>query len=525
MASFGAGGSMANAPHDANLEEVPRKDTHICGTPHEQRYNTTQPPSKRKPRTSTPLPSISPSTGLGAVATEAGRKAAPSNKRPCFGGTYTESDINDRAIVDGEAMQSVDPDTISTAPPGVREITQYKATADSSSNVNTSAHVDMADQQRLVELTTLVRDMAFSFLEHEASEDRKADAMRFRQLLGEIGMLEPKVHDIVVAGHETTFFSFPREIRDEIYKLSLVAVSDSEQPVIEFDRIGPERLAMLKAQEGGLVPFDGSELLEGEGIVMNLLRTSRQVKLEAEETFYKYNNFSFPNRQFGEFYDGCTLGMFHLSLSSSAFANIRSLQIHLGSPDDPRWYAEAPEDPEDLKSAELNYLKKIDPHYLTKYSHICRSPDGTVLDNNLWLFTTWVNKLDHVFKMPALKHLDIDMYCVCGWIGKPHEAPKPDPLRAATQIILSRMRDRKKSGLGCIRVGVSRVDLSEMPGLWTERRRIDMPLEATTENCDLNYSADENWGHSDLTESEGLSGSGTAIPVNDVSCGTGGDGG
>ncbi|KAF2804893.1 uncharacterized protein BDZ99DRAFT_480896 [Mytilinidion resinicola] len=533
MTGSGAVDGMADGPDDDDIEEVPREDIYNCDTPHGQQENTAPLPSKRKASTSTPPTSTSAFTGLDIIAPQGRMKGAPSNKRPCSSGISATSDSNDRTVVDEKALRSQDPDTSSRTPPDLKKGIQHKATAasqnifgleyhnadgkDSGNLVETCAAKDMADQHQLIELTTVLRDIAFSFLEHRTSKDRKADAMKFRQLLGEIGVMEPRVHDAVVAGYETTFLSLPREIRDEIYKLSLVAVVKDQQPRISFDRLTPERLKILKARKGGLIPFSNSTLLRERGIVVNLLHTSRQVKLEAEEIFYKYNGFSFPYRFHKEIDDGCSLQMFHLILSSSAFANIRSLKLGLSTLDGPRWEEKYPKHPQALKSAELDYLKEIDPQHRIEYAQICHTRDGIVADRNLWLFATWVNKLDHVFKMPALKDLTIAMREMDLWIYDDRDIPGINPRRAATQVLLTRMRDRKKSGLGCILVSVDGgVKLFEMPGLWKPVQRGHISLEATTEDCDLNYSVDKDWSHSDLTESEGLSWIGTPRPINDV---------
>ncbi|KAF2804892.1 uncharacterized protein BDZ99DRAFT_145110 [Mytilinidion resinicola] len=327
--------------------------------------------------------------------------------------------------------------------------------------------------------------------------------MKLRQLLGEITVSESRVHDAIVSGLETTFLTLPREIRDQVYALVLLSSEQSHWiPVEEHE---------IPVSQGRLFPFDISHVREETGVELNLLRVSKQVRYEAEEFLYKHNGFNIPlaDARFPEGTWDCTrsprrvddmlsLRNFHRTLAPPAFDMIRLLEINL-SADDELLLGVSDSLYWRMDLTELEYLKAVDPQHRAKYARECATPKGLVLDQHLWLFAVWVNKLDHVFKMPALRELFVG-FKDCRWP------------RHSSQALMTRMRDRKKSNLGNVDVTASGVGndyantgedmrcafdvLTTARGLWSQIKEPDElgeidEFRANTADCDLQYSVDD----------------------------------
>ncbi|KAF2495881.1 hypothetical protein BU16DRAFT_617414 [Lophium mytilinum] len=413
------------------------------------------------------------------------------------------------------------------------------------------------ENQQLVNLLTQARSLAIRALNPDALKYPKADAMKLRQLLGEIIVLESKVHDAMVSGLKTTFLSLPREIRDQIYATVLLSSEQSHWiPAEEHE---------IPVSKRRLFPFDISRVRQETGVELNLLRVSKQVRHEAEEYLYKHNGFNIPlaDSRFPEgtwdmtrsprrVDDMLSLRNFHRTLATPAFDMIRLLEINLSSDDELQLGVSGDISYWRKDPTELGYLKAVVPQSRAKYARACATPKGLVLNQHLWLFAVWVNKLDHVFKMPALRELFIG-FQHCSWSRHRCHALRNDSLYdagilvpkfggqfLAAQALMTRMRDRKKSALGNIVVTASGVGddfantgedmrcafdvLTTARGLWSPTSRgpdefsgID-EFRASTADCDLQYSADDEWSCSNLIESDGFWWINEPFPVRGADC-------
>ncbi|KAF2804891.1 uncharacterized protein BDZ99DRAFT_525232 [Mytilinidion resinicola] len=214
----------------------------------------------------------------------------------------------------------------------------------------------MEDKWQLIDLLTQARDLAIRSLEPNTIKDRKAVAMKLKQLAGEIEVSEAKVHRALVSGVETSFLSLPRERRDKIYATALISKN-----CICFNR--------MKWDDCGEIPDNH----------LSLLRTTRQVRLEAREIFYARNDFHL----LGYSHIKAPLWKLHDMLRpvSDAFSSIQKLHLALTR----KSHRVAVRGARNL--AEFEYIDNFDPHHITKYARVCCTNEGQVLEEIYYLFT------------------------------------------------------------------------------------------------------------------------------------------
>ncbi|KAF2502417.1 hypothetical protein BU16DRAFT_521145 [Lophium mytilinum] len=269
---------------------------------------------------------------------------------------------------------------------------------------------------------------------------------------------------------------------------------------------------------------------------LGILRTCKQIKAEAEEIFYKRNTFKMRrsggrlqvlNAEFHE--TGMSLRKFHDILSATPFDLIKRLEISLSSSDGPaeslwascgrtRYFIRVPDETEE------KYLDEVDPQFMTKYAQLCLTENDTLYDRGLRLFASWISMLDHIMTMPALRELIMNFEPIYRWghypIGPhdpiiPIDVPHADIEVLAMEALATRMRDRKKSTLGMITVTVDISAWCIMQGgvpipmtVFLEKHKIwkhigDDKYQASTMDCDLDYSPEPQWSCSSVKKAYG----------------------
>ncbi|OCL03860.1 hypothetical protein AOQ84DRAFT_381195 [Glonium stellatum] len=252
---------------------------------------------------------------------------------------------------------------------------------------------------------------------------------------------------------KTNFMDLPRELRDMVYRFALVprpghltriryADAASQRPHLNDEPIeGGQFPEPVRAHETPTNQFPGSSL----DAALNLFLTSKRVKVEAEEIFYRHSSFTMRIRTYQTNYGifvwrtGCEYSFIHVKqyFSPSVLSNIRHLSMACAVSDSPIITTD---------QASVGRPGGNPASGISKTLCLGKSPGSF----DTWLYCTWKQKIDFVTTMPALREINVCM-CDCRWRDSNYVCSTNAP-SAVLRIFDKAVKRRLSSGLPTLRV-------------------------------------------------------------------------